>query len=387
MIRYLTSGESHGEALVGIIEGVPAGLLIDENYINQKLALRQKGFGRGARMRIETDKVKILSGVRHGKTLGSPISLLIENKDWENWKIKMSTSEVDEIVEKITVPRPGHADLTGLQKYNFDDIRNVIERSSARETTMRVALTSIAQKFLEEMKIFSGSHVVSVGNVCDEKVEIERNKILKNYGALKISELANKSDLRMLNKNLNLKAKNLIKKTIKMGDTLGGVFEVVVSGLPIGLGSYVQWDRKLDAKLVEAIVSIQAVKGAEVGYAFLNAKRLGSEVHDEIYFEKNKIKRLSNNAGGIEGGMSNGEAIIIRGAMKPISTLAKPLRSIDINKNKNLSSRYERSDVCAVAACSVIAESIISPVIANALLEKFGGDSIFEIKKRLVNKS
>ncbi|MEK7818745.1 MAG: chorismate synthase [Bacteroidota bacterium] len=386
MIRYLTAGESHGKALVGIIEGVPSGLSISEEYINQKLSRRQKGFGRGGRMRIETDQVKILSGVRFGKTLGSPISLMIENRDWENWKDKMSISDLKKEIEKINIPRPGHADLSGMIKYKFDDIRNVIERASARETAMRVALCSISQKFLEEFKIEIGSFVVSIGKVEDENSEKNRDKILQNSNASKISAKADLNELRMLSIDESKNAISLIKQEMKSGDTLGGIFEVVVSGLPIGLGSYVQWDRKLDAKLGEAILSIQAVKGVEVGEAFENAKKFGSEVHDELFFEgKKNILRKTNRAGGVEGGMTNGNAIIIRAAMKPISTLAKGLSSIDLEKNKNVQSRYERSDVCAVPACSVIAESVVAPVIANSFLEKFGGDSISEINQRYKN--
>lgn len=385
MIRILTAGESHGKALVGIIEGIPAGLEISVEYINFHLKRRQMGYGRGGRMRIESDEVEIISGVRFGKTLGSPIALMIKNKDWENWKSKMSIEEIDDVIEKITVPRPGHADLAGYFKYGFDDIRDVIERASARETAIRVACCSIARKLLEEMGIFIGSHVVQIGYV---KVE-DRNKLDKKIqklihkpkGALEVSLSADESEVRCLDKSVEKKMKEVIKNAMKNGDTVGGVFEVIVTGLPIGLGSYVQWDRRLDGLLAQVIMSIQAVKGVEIGPAFENATKFGSEVHDEIFVKNGKIYRKTNRAGGIEGGMTNGQPIVLRVAMKPISTVIKGLNSVDLKKLKPVKSRYERSDFCAVPSASIIAESVIAPVIANAVLEKFGGDSLKELKK------
>lgn len=383
MIRYYTAGESHGQALVGIIEGVPAGLSISSEYINHQLWRRQQGYGRGGRMRIETDKVEILSGVRFGKTLGSPIAMMVRNKDWQNWTERMSVEGSGKGIEKITLPRPGHADFVGTVKYNFDDIRNVIDRASARETAMRVACCTIAKRFLEEFGIYVGSHVLSIGtaelvnrNAVDTLVEKFSRQISK------LSDVADGSEVRILDKSTEAKAIAAIKSCKKKGDTLGGIFEVLVSGLPIGLGSYVHYDRKLDGQIAQAVMSIHAVKGVEIGEGFENARRFGSDVHDEIISKNGKVTRPTNRAGGLEGGVTNGELLVIRGAMKPISTLANPLRTVDIKSKKTTQSRYERSDVCAVPACSVIGESVVSPVIANAFLEKYGGDSIAEIKKR-----
>lgn len=391
MIRILTSGESHGQALVGIVDGIPAGLEISAEYINFHLQRRQMGYGRGGRMRIESDRVEIISGVRFGKTIGSPIALMIKNKDWENWREKMSVEKVVEgkEIEKITVPRPGHADFAGYFKYGFDDIRNVIERASARETAIRVACSSVARKLLEELGIFIGSHVVQIGYVGfedREKLDKKIQKLIhKPRGALEISLLADKSEVRCVDKVVGAKMKDVIKEAMKNGDTVGGIFEVIVTGLPVGLGSYVQWDRKLDGLLAQAIMSIQAVKGVEIGPAFENAKKFGSEVHDEIFIRDGKIYRRTNRAGGIEGGMTNGQPIVLRAAMKPISTVIKGLSSVDLKALKPVRSRYERSDFCAVPSASVIAESVIAPVIANAILEKFGGDSLKELKRNFKN--
>ena len=383
MIRYYTAGESHGQALVGIVEGIPAGLSISSEYINHQLWRRQQGYGRGGRMRIETDKVEILSGVRFGKTLGSPIALIVRNKDWQNWTEKMSAEGSAKGIEKITLPRPGHADFVGTVKYNFDDIRNVIDRASARETAMRVACCTIAKRFLEEFGIHIGSHVLSIGTA-----ELSNrngvNKLIQKFSdqISKLSDRADDSEVRILDAETEAKAVAAIKSCKKKGDTLGGIFEVLVSGIPIGLGSYVHYDRKLDGQLAQAVMSIHAVKGVEIGDGFENARKFGSEVHDEIISKNGKVIRPSNRAGGLEGGVTNGELLVIRGAMKPISTLANPLRTVDIISKKTTQSRYERSDLRAVPACSVIGESIVSPVIANAFLEKYGGDSILEIRKR-----
>lgn len=385
MIRYMTSGESHGQALVGIVEGVPAGLELTAAYINEQLRRRQQGYGRGGRMRIETDTVEILSGVRFGKTIGSPIALLVRNRDWENWTERMSVEATDADVEKITVPRPGHADMAGLYKYGFDDIRPVIDRASARETAMRVACCSVARKFLESFQITIGSHVLSIGTagIKDRSAVDARIASLMRSGAVRIADEADTSEVRMLDAAAEGKAISAIKACKKKGDTLGGIFEVIVTGVPMGLGTYVQYDRKLDALLASALMSIQAVKGVEIGDAFENARRFGSEVHDEIMLSRKKeITRPTNGAGGIEGGMTNGEPIVLRGAMKPISTLAQPLRSVDLATMQPVQSRYERSDVCAVPACAVIGEAVVAPVLANALLEKFGGDSLREITER-----
>ena len=390
VIRYLTSGESHGQGLVGVVEGLPAGVEISSEDINRQLWRRQQGYGRGGRMRIESDRVEILSGVRFGKTLGSPIALLVRNNDWANWTEKMSVEGNGSGIEKISIPRPGHADLAGALKYGFDDLRNVIDRASARETAMRVALCTVVRKFLETFGMFIGSHVLSIGPAeIQDRVMID--KLIKKFvvvsnGGYRVAEEADKSEVRILDRRIADKAVKAIKSAKKKGDTLGGVFEVLITGVPTGLGSYVEYDRKLDGQLAQAIVSIHAVKGVEIGNAFSNSSRFGSEVHDEILLGKNKsLIRPTNGAGGLEGGVTTGEMIVLHGAMKPISTLAKPLRSVDLKTMKVVPSRYERSDVCAVPACSVIAEAAVAPVLANAFLEKFGGDSVSEIRKRYNN--
>jgi chorismate synthase len=386
VIRFLTAGESHGQGLVGIVEGVPAGLAISAAYIDHQLRRRQQGYGRGGRMRIEADRVEILSGVRFGKTLGSPIAMMIRNRDSQAWKEKMAVESSGKGSELITIPRPGHADYAGTVKYGFDDIRNAIERASARETAMRVACCTIVRKLLEEFGIFIGSHVLSIGGarIADRDAI---DKLIAKYtkascGAYKITEEADKSQVRILAKQVESKAVALIKRAKKLGDTLGGVFEVVATGAPVGLGSYVHYDRKLDGLFAQALMSIPAVKGVEIGPGFANAERFGSQVHDAYGLSGGRIVRRSNRAGGLEGGVTNGEMIVLRGAMKPISTLAKPLPSVDLSSKKSVKARYERSDVCAVPACSVIGEAVIAPVLANAFLEKFGGDSMAEIRSR-----
>lgn len=392
MLRLLTAGESHGQALVGIIEGVPAGLEISAEYINHQLWRRQQGYGRGGRMKIESDQVEILSGVRFGRTIGSPIALLVRNRDWPNWKEKMAVEGVPKGIEKVRIPRPGHADLVGLRKYGFDDIRNVIERASARETAMRVALSTIARKLLETFGIFVGSHVLSIGSA-GYKDRSKLDKLLARLmeascGAYKIAEEADKSEVRILDKVVAERAVQLIRQAKKRGDTLGGIFEVVVTGVPIGLGSYVHYDRKLDGLLSQAVASIHAVKGVEIGDGFANAGKFGSEVQDEIFIKKDgTLYRKTNRAGGLEGGVTNGKPIVIRGAMKPPPTLMKPLRSVDVETGKPVEARRERSDFCVVPAGAVIAEAVVAPVIANAFLEKFGGDSIGEIKRRYKHRT
>ncbi len=336
-------------------------------------------------MRIESDRVEILSGVRFGKTLGTPISIVIYNQDSPKWRDIMSVEGTGKGVEKITIPRPGHADYSGTLKYSYDDIRNAIERSSARETAMRVACCTILRKFLEDFGIFIGSHVLAIGNsTIKRREEIDRaisKGVKATCAAYKVTELADKSEVRMLDHEVESSAIAQIKKARKLGDTLGGVFEIIVTGLPVGLGSYVQFDRRLDGQLAQALMSVQAVKGVEIGDGFENACRLGSEVHDAFQVLNGKVSRRSNNAGGLEGGITNGEMLVVHAAMKPISTLASPLKSIDLRTHKIVKSRYERSDVCAVPACSVIGEAVIAPVIANAFLEKFGGDSEAEISR------
>ncbi len=352
MIRYLTAGESHGQALVGVIEGIPAGVTISADYINHQLHRRQQGYGRGGRMRIESDIVEILSGVRFGKTLGSPIALLVGNKDWQNWSQKMSVEGDGRSIEKVSIPRPGHVDYAGSVKYSFDDIRNAIERGSARETAMRVACCTIARKFLEEMGIFIGSHVLSIGHSwVTDRSQIDRlmNRFMKaSCGAYKITEEADKSDVRILDNSVSKRAIALIKRTKKLGDTLGGVFEIIVTGTPIGLGSYVQYDRKLDGQFAQALMSIHAVKGVEIGDGFSNAAEFGSRVHDAFDVRKGRIIRTTNGAGGLEGGVTNGEMIVLHAAMKPISTLATPLKSIDLRNLKLVSARATNARMFAL---------------------------------------
>ncbi len=376
-ITFLTAGESHGRGLIGIIDGIPAGLQLSENDINTELARRKMGYGRGGRMKIEADSAEIWSGVRHGKTLGSPISLLIHNNDWENWTNKMSVEAVDEEIKKVTLPRPGHADLAGIQKFGFDDIRNVIERSSARETTMRVGLATICRKLLLETGVEVGSRVIQIYNTKDE------SPIPDNLSPAKLNELSDKSPVRCLNKEVEEKMMSAIDEAKKEGDSVGGVFEVIATGLPYGLGSYTQWDRKLHARITALMMSVNAFKGIEIGGGFGDARKFGSEVHDEIGHDGEKYTRYSNNAGGIEGGMSNAQPILLRMAMKPIPTLIKPLRSVDINSKKEKDAHKERTDSCAVPAASIIAETMLCFVLADALLEKFGGDSMDQLKAHL----
>ncbi len=381
MIRFLTAGESHGKALVTIVEGFPSNFPISNKYINFHLKRRQAGYGRGKRMKIESDSAQILSGIRFGKTIGSPISLMIENKDWINWQELMSIEKpVDEQI-KITIPRPGHADLVGISKYNFDDIRNSIERSSARETASRVAAGTIARKFLELFGISLGSFVESIGNIYSPKNHFEKlleDKSLHGQRGWVTSVKADKSSVRVLDKAHEKIIIQKIKSAKKSGDTLGGTFVVFATGMPVGLGSFMQFDRRLDADIAFHMISVNAVKGIEIGNGFKSTGKFGSNVHDEIIFEKGKLTRMTNHAGGIEGGISTGLPIVVRAAMKPISTLTKPLNTIDLSSMKKVVSRYERSDFVAVPSCSVIAESMLAWVIAKHFLIKFGGDSIEE---------
>ena len=372
-IRFLTAGESHGKALTGIIEGVPAGLSIDSNYINTQLARRQKGYGRGGRMKIEKDKVQILSGVRNGKTMGSPISLMIENLDWENWKDIMSVESSSQS-EKVTLPRPGHADLAGVKKYDFDDIRDVIERSSARETTMRVALSCICRKLLEDLGVSLCSHVTAIQNI---------NSSFKFDSAKNPHDLnreADHSSVRCLDQNTEQNMIAAIDQARKNGDSVGGQFEVIATGLPYGLGSYVHWDRKLHAQISNMLMSINAMKSIEFGNLDVIRNETGSNVHDQMHNEGGKIKRATNNSGGLEGGMSNSEPLIVRMTMKPLSSLVKPLDSVDIDSKEEKKAHKERTDSCAVPAASIIAENTLSFVLADAILDKFGGDSMKQLE-------
>jgi len=377
MLRYLTAGESHGRALVGILEGMPAGLEMEEEYINHQLRRRQCGYGRGGRMKIEADRARILSGVRFGKALGSPIAMLVENKDWENWKERMAVTPDGE-AEPVLIPRPGHADLSGMIKYGFGDIRNVLERSSARETAVRVAVCSVARKLLETFGISIASHVTAIGGT--------RVKSLGELSNSLLNKEVDHSPVRCLDPEAERAMRAEIDRAREAGDSLGGVFEVIVTGLPVGLGSYVHWDRRLDGRLAQALMSIQAIKGVEIGLGFESAYRKGSEMHDEIFYEERGTKgysRRTNRAGGLEGGMTNGEPLILRAAMKPIPTLTKPLRSVHVRSKEAVSAHRERSDVCAVPAASIVGEAVVAFVLADAFLEKFGGDSVEECGRNL----
>ena len=393
-LRYLTSGESHGKALLCIIDGICSGLSISKEDINKDLLRRQKGYGRGGRMKIESDSVQILSGVRWGKTLGSPIALQIENKDWQNWKDIMSPELRDSRLS-VTRPRPGHADLAGAIKYNTHDIRNILERSSARETAARVAVGAVAKKFLSEFNIKVISYVTGIGGIKIQTADyrLQTTDIKK---LLSLFDKAETSPVRCPDKNAEKKIINKINTAIKKGDSLGGIFEVVATGVPVGLGSYSQGDRRLNARLSYALMGIQAIKGVEIGLGFEMSGKFGSDVMDEIYYRPQTTDsrpqtsggfgfyRKTNNAGGIEGGISNGMPIVLRAAMKPIPTLRTPLSSVDIISKKSFNAAYERSDVCAVPAASVIGEAVTAFVIADSFLEKFGGDSMDEIKRNYV---
>ncbi len=374
LFRYLTAGESHGPQLSAIIEGLPAGIHLTAESVNQDLARRQQGYGRGGRMKIEKDTAELLSGVRWGETLGSPVTLVVKNRDWENWLEKMSPlPEHRDDSSAVTRPRPGHADLSGVLKYHHDDVRNVLERSSARETAVRVAVGGVARALLAEFGILVGGFVTEMGGVCSPT---------PNEPLEQLWQRSNASDMFCCDKTAEEEMKRAIDSAKAAGDTLGGVVEVQVLGVPPGLGSYVHWDRKLDARLAMALMSIQAIKGVEVGIGFEAARRPGSQVHDEIFYNGG-YRRDTNNAGGIEGGMSNGEPIVLRAAMKPIPTLYKPLRSVDMRTHEAFEATVERSDTCAVPAALVVAEAVVAIEVANALLEKFGGDSIVEIRRNI----
>ncbi len=388
MLRYLTAGESHGEALIGIVEGMPAGVPLTAEVINKQLARRWQGYGRGGRAKIEQDRVHIYSGVRFSKTIGSPIALRIDNaayhRDRAHWPEVMAVEGTGEGIEKITLPRPGHADLVGAQKYGFDDLRPVIDRASARETAMRVACCTIARQLLRQFGIQIGSHVLRIGQVGYERPEDWQARVdaLIAEGAEALARAADRSPVRMLDPELTERAIAHIQETKKQGDSLGGVYEVVVTGVPPGLGSYVHWDRRLDGQLAQAILSIQGQKAVEIGDGIAAASLLGSQVHDPITKENGVFRRRSNHAGGLEGGVTTGMPIIVRGYMKPIPTLIKPLETVDIATGEAQPTRYERSDVTSVPAASVVAEATVAFVIANAFLEKFGGDSLEEIRRR-----
>ena len=378
--RFLTSGESHGKCLNAIIEGVPAGFRIKASVINEDLARRQTGYGRGGRMKIEHDTVEIKSGVRFGKSTGAPICLEIKNKDFENWQEVMNVEHQDyptqETLKKIeakafTKLRPGHADYAGSVKYNFTDLRDVLERSSARKTAIEVAVGSVAKQILKEFGIMGFSHVVQIGNV---KLDFYP----KTYTLIK--EKAEKSDVRCADDLTADRMRNAIDEAAQAGDTLGGKFEVIFGNLPVGLGSYVHWDRALDGRLAQAVMSIPAVKAVEIGAGVDVASLKGSQMHDEVFVKNKTIYRQTNNAGGLEGGMTNGEALVIRGTMKPIPTMRKALATVDIKDMTPASAHFERSDTCAVPACAVVAEARAAIILVDELLSKIGGDNFAEMK-------
>lgn len=379
-MRYLTAGESHGPQLTTIIEGLPAGMPIVAEDINKELARRQKGYGRGRRMQIETDVVNITSGVRHGYTLGSPVALVVENNDWKHWTEIMGqaplTNEQEEVKRKITRPRPGHADLSGALKYGHRDMRNVLERSSARETTVRVAAGAVAKKLLSLLGIEVASHVIEIGGIKTGPA---------NYSTIQeLQQTTEESSVRVFDRSVEKQIEKRIDEAKKDGDSLGGVVEVIVEGMPPSVGSYVHYDRKLDAKLAAAIVSINAFKGVEIGIGFEAARKPGSEVHDEIdWSEAAGYFRKTNRLGGFEGGMTTGMPIVIRGVMKPIPTLYKPLQSIDIDSKEPFLASIERSDSCAVPAAAVVAESVVAWELAVAIIEEFPSDRFDTLKKAL----
>ena len=376
-MRYLTAGESHGPRLTAIIEGVPAGLPLTADYINVELKRRQGGYGRGARMKIESDQVEITSGVRHGLTMGGPITLNVTNLDHQKWLEIMSVSDVEEKkkgLRKITKPRPGHADLVGGIKYRFDDLRNSLERSSARETTMRVAVGAVAKRLLEEIGVQVASHIVNFGGI---EVEVPENLTVSQ-----IKEAVAQSEVSIVNREREEEIKAYIDSVKKEGETIGGIVETIVGGVPVGLGSFVQWDKKLDAKIAQGVVSINAFKGVEFGLGFEAGRQKGSQVMDEILWsEQDGYTRRTNHLGGFEGGMTNGEPIIVRGVMKPIPTLYKPLMSVDIETHEPYKATVERSDPTALPAAGVVMEAVVATVLATEVLDKFSSDNLEELKE------
>jgi len=379
-LRFLTAGETHGPQLTAIIEGLPSNLEIDFAALDYQLRRRQKGYGRGRRMQIESDCAQIIAGVRHGKTTGAPVAIVIENKDWTHWKTVMSVEPVegdDEAKRRVHRPRPGHADLNGGLKYNLKDLRNVLERSSARETAARVACGAVARQLLEKFGMRIAGFVISIGDVTARIPDMPLDELIAKTEESPVRVADPEAEQRMI---------ELIDRAKKDGDSLGGVVCCIVEGVPVGLGSHVQWDRKLDGRIAQAVVSINAFKGVEFGLGFEAGRRPGSQVHDPIMYERGRgFYRASNNAGGIEGGMTTGEPIIVRGVMKPIPTLYKPLASVDIDTKEPFLAQVERSDTCAVPAASVVMEHVVAWEVARAFLEKFGGDSMEEIRANYEN--
>ena len=366
--RFLTAGESHGQCLTAIVEGIPAGLKINLNEINKDMARRQQGYGRGGRMKIETDKAEFLSGVRFGETMGDPVTIKVANRDWQNWTDRMSVMG-EEYGDKVTAVRPGHADLTGVLKYDRDDARDILERASARETATRVAVGGLCKQLLKACGIEVVSHVVKIGGIGIDESAVDYSQIGQGSSELNCYDSAAEE-----------KMKQRIHEAMAEGDTLGGVFEVIIRGVPLGLGSHIQWDKRLDGKLAWAMMGIQAIKGVEIGAGFKCGELPGSQIHDEMFYdEKHNVYRKTNRAGGLEGGMSNGEDIVVRACMKPIPTLMKPLHSVDIGSGEDVLACKERSDVCAVSAASVVGEAMAAIVIAEALTDKFGNDAMVDL--------
>jgi len=381
MLRFYTAGESHGQALLAFVSGLPAQLPIDVEFINRELHRRQLGYGRGGRQKIEKDQAEIFAGVRHGKTIGAPVALRIENRDWANWEkiLPVEASEDDPGTKKLLAPRPGHADLAGAQKFNYHDARYILERASARETAARVAAGAFAKLFLRELGNEIASHTVQVGHV-----KLHRAATWEEIRAISGNL---ESPLRCVDSATEAKMKSEVDAALKAGDTVGGIFEVVAHNVPVGLGSHAQWDEKLDGKLAQAVMSIQAVKGVEIGAGVTAAGSYGSEVQDEISYEKSarRFRRSSNRAGGLEGGMTNGEDVIVRGYLKPISTLRRALGTADLVTKEPVQAAYERSDWCVVPAAGVAGEAMVALVLADAFLQKFGGDSLAETRRNFDN--
>lgn len=367
MLRFLTAGESHGPCLTVIVEGFPAGLPVDTEVINSNLERRQRGYGRGDRMDIEEDRVEILSGVLYGKTTGAPVAIWIENRDWGNWREQWASGSLP----RLTVPRPGHADYAGMKKYGFDDARLVLERASARETAARVAAGALARLLLREVGVAVGSYVRQIGGICARIPEMRHEELWAR---------AEVSPVRCPNDEATEQMCQRIDWARRRGDSLGGVFTVTATGVPIGLGSHTQWDRRLDARVAWAVMSIPAIKGVEIGPAFVNVRKPGTEAHDEFAAEGGSIARTSNRAGGFEGGMTNGMPIVVHAAMKPIPSTIRPLRSVDLATGERVETTYQRSDVCAVPAAAIVGEAMVAWMVADALVEKLGGDSLAEMR-------
>ena len=382
MLRYQTAGESHGQGLIAILSGLPAGLRIDFNFVNRELRRRQGGYGRGGRMKVESDTAQFLSGVRHGQTIGSPIAVLVANRDWENWKEALAVEDRPEARAKykpLSPPRPGHADLAGCLKYNFREARYVLERASARETAARVAVGAVAKLFLKSFGVEVASHVAALGQVALEGEPPPFENVLA---------LQEREDpvLACVDPAVEARMKEEVDRAIENRDTVGGTFEVIARGVPPGLGSCAQWDERLDGQLAQAVMSIQAVKAVEIGSGIANAAAAGSSVHDEIGYDREHthFTRKSNRAGGLEGGITNGEDVVVRGYLKPISTLRRPLESVDFESKETVKAAYERSDVCVVPAAGVVGEAMVALTLARAFLEKFGGDSMEETRRNFL---